>query len=70
MPNDDDTRPNLRLMPSKSGGDERKSGVSDEDRCGFCGKRRSQVESLVAGPAVFICNECVAACNKILKDDA
>jgi ATP-dependent Clp protease ATP-binding subunit ClpX len=32
--------------------------------CSFCGKSQHAVEKLVAGPAVFICNECVAECNK------
>ena len=32
--------------------------------CSFCGKSQHAVEKMVAGPAVFICNECVAECNK------
>jgi ATP-dependent Clp protease ATP-binding subunit ClpX len=32
--------------------------------CSFCGKSQHDVEKLIAGPAVFICNECVAECNK------
>ena len=32
--------------------------------CSFCGKTQHDVEKLIAGPAVFICNECVAECNK------
>lgn len=32
--------------------------------CSFCGKDQHAVDKLIAGPAVFICNECVAACNK------
>jgi ATP-dependent Clp protease ATP-binding subunit ClpX len=32
--------------------------------CSFCGKSQHAVEKLIAGPAVFICNECVAECNK------
>jgi hypothetical protein len=37
-------------------------------RCSFCGKPRSQVESIVAGPTpeVAICNECVARCAEII----
>jgi hypothetical protein len=38
-------------------------------RCSFCGKSRDQVQRLFAGPTVYICNECVAACNEILADD-
>ena len=36
-------------------------------RCSFCGKTQSQVERLVAGPGVYICNECLSLCNEILS---
>jgi len=36
--------------------------------CSFCGKSQHEVRKLIAGPAVFICDECVAICNKILDD--
>jgi ATP-dependent Clp protease ATP-binding subunit ClpX len=35
-------------------------------RCSFCGKRREQVENLIAGPGVYICVECVDLCNEII----
>jgi len=38
-------------------------------RCSFCNKRRSEVKKLIAGPLVFICNECVEVCIDILVDD-
>jgi ATP-dependent Clp protease ATP-binding subunit ClpX len=38
-------------------------------RCSFCGKTQDEVKKLVAGPTVYICNECVALCNDILKDE-
>ena len=38
-------------------------------RCSFCGKRQEQVERIIAGPNVYICNECVELCNSILEDD-
>ena len=38
-------------------------------RCSFCGKSQNTVERLVAGPNVYICNECIALCNDILKDE-
>ena len=38
-------------------------------RCSFCGKDQRQVERLVAGPNVYICNECIALCNDILNDE-
>ena len=34
--------------------------------CSFCGKSQHQVEKLIAGPYVFVCNECVAVCDAIL----
>ena len=38
-------------------------------RCSFCGKTQDQVRRLVAGPNVFICNECVMLCHDIIADD-
>lgn len=38
--------------------------------CSFCGKDASAIDALLAGPNVFICNECVAACNRILAAEA
>ncbi len=40
-----------------------------ELKCSFCGKDQRQVKKLVAGPGVYICNECVELCNDILEDD-
>jgi hypothetical protein len=36
-------------------------------RCSFCRKRDSEVEKLLGGPKVFICDACVGVCNKILE---
>jgi len=38
-------------------------------RCSFCGKSRDQVRRIVAGPGVFICDECVLLCQEIVSDD-
>ena len=38
-------------------------------RCSFCGKSQNLVKRLVAGPNVYICNECIDLCNDILKDE-
>ncbi len=38
-------------------------------RCSFCGKRQEQVGRIIAGPNVYICNECVDLCNGILRDE-
>ncbi len=37
--------------------------------CSFCGKSQNEVRKLIAGPSVFVCNECVALCNDIIKDE-
>ena len=42
----------------------RKNGL----RCSFCGKHESEVQQLIAGPHVDICDHCVARCNDILSD--
>ncbi len=36
-------------------------------RCSFCGKAQTEVKTLVAGPGVFICDECVHLCRQIIK---
>ena len=38
-------------------------------RCSFCGKGRDQVRRIIAGPGVFICDECVLLCQEIVSDD-
>ena len=38
--------------------------------CSFCGKERTEVNHLIEGPAVNICDECVAKCNNILNKDS
>jgi len=37
--------------------------------CSFCGKTGEQVQKLIAGPGVYICDECIALCNDILTED-
>jgi hypothetical protein len=39
------------------------------DCCSWCGKKSSQVKRLLTGPGVQICDECVAFCSLILRDD-
>ena len=45
---------------------------SDDDAllCSFCGKSKRQVEKLIAGPNVYICDECVDLCNEILEEES
>ena len=38
-------------------------------RCSFCGKSRDEVRKLIAGPTVYICDECVNLCNDIIAED-
>jgi ClpX C4-type zinc finger len=38
-------------------------------RCSFCQKTADRVRKLIAGPSVFICDECVDVCNQIIADD-
>jgi ATP-dependent protease Clp ATPase subunit len=37
--------------------------------CSFCGKGQQQVKKLIAGPGVYICDECIALCNEILTEE-
>jgi ATP-dependent protease Clp ATPase subunit len=38
-------------------------------RCSFCGKAKSEVGRLIAGPGVYICNECVGLCSEIIEEE-
>lgn len=37
--------------------------------CSFCGKSQNDVRKLIAGPGVYVCNECIDICNEIINDD-
>ena len=37
--------------------------------CSFCGKSQHEVKKLIAGPSVFICDECIDLCNEIIRDE-
>ena len=37
--------------------------------CSFCGKNQNDVSKLIAGPSVFICDECVDLCNDIIREE-
>ena len=47
----------------------KKSGEPEILRCSFCNKVQNDVRKLIAGPTVFICDECVEVCNDIIADD-
>ena len=42
---------------------------SDKLSCSFCGKTQDDVKKLIAGPSVYICNECVDLCNDIIEEE-
>ncbi|RMX05952.1 ATP-dependent Clp protease ATP-binding subunit ClpX [Corticibacter populi] len=48
-----------------------KKGTSGEKTlyCSFCGKSQHEVKKLIAGPSVFICDECIDLCNEIVRDE-
>jgi ATP-dependent Clp protease ATP-binding subunit ClpX len=49
-----------------------KNSKNDEGKllyCSFCGKSQHEVRKLIAGPSVFICDECVELCNDIIRDE-
>ena len=52
-------------MPDKKGSSGEKTLY-----CSFCGKSQHEVKKLIAGPSVFICDECIELCNDIIRDEA
>ena len=52
--------------------DDKQGSNNDSDRllyCSFCGKSQHEVRKLIAGPSVFICDECVELCNDIIREE-
>ncbi|WP_370257899.1 ClpX C4-type zinc finger protein, partial [Marinobacter nauticus] len=52
--------------------DERNGRGDDNGKllyCSFCGKSQHEVRKLIAGPSVFICDECVDLCNDIIREE-
>src|SRR4029078_5829057 len=52
--------------------EERKGRGADGGKilyCSFCGKSQHEVRKLIAGPSVFICDECVELCNDIIREE-
>ena len=43
--------------------------TSDLLKCSFCGKTQKQVKKLIAGPGVYICDECIDLCNEIIVEE-
>ncbi|MBL8482125.1 MAG: ATP-dependent Clp protease ATP-binding subunit ClpX [Rhodocyclaceae bacterium] len=48
---------------------DKKSGGDKLLYCSFCGKSQHEVRKLIAGPSVFICDECIELCNDIIRDE-
>lgn len=58
----------MRWEPSMS----KDKNSKDDDKllyCSFCGKSQNEVRKLIAGPSVYVCDECVELCNDIIKDE-
>ncbi len=47
----------------------KKSSNSGNYRCSFCGKSQEEVKKLIAGPTVYICDECIELCNEIVVEE-
>lgn len=47
----------------------RRSANTTGLRCSFCGKSQDEVKKLIAGPAVYICDECIELCNEIIEEE-
>jgi ATP-dependent Clp protease ATP-binding subunit ClpX len=48
---------------------DKKAGGEKLLYCSFCGKSQHEVRKLIAGPSVFICDECIELCNDIIRDE-
>ena len=48
---------------------DKKAGTEKLLYCSFCGKSQHEVRKLIAGPSVFICDECIELCNDIIRDE-
>ncbi|SDT89167.1 ATP-dependent Clp protease ATP-binding subunit ClpX [Desulfobacula phenolica] len=46
-----------------------KDEENDQFFCSFCGKNQKEVKKLIAGPSVYICNECINLCGEIIEDE-
>jgi ATP-dependent Clp protease ATP-binding subunit ClpX len=46
------------------------SDSRDDLMCSFCGKSQEEVKKLIAGPSVYICDECIQLCNEIIEEDS
>ena len=47
----------------------KKDNENDNLFCSFCGKNQKEVTKLIAGPAVYICDECIQLCSEIIEEE-
>jgi hypothetical protein len=47
----------------------RPTDANEQLLCSFCGKSQRQVKKLIAGPGVYICDECIDLCNEIIDEE-
>ncbi len=62
----------LGASPGASGGGSEMARPTDSNEqllCSFCGKSQRQVKKLIAGPGVYICDECIDLCNEIIDEE-
>ena len=57
------------MFGKEKAGQEQRPDLKEPLQCSFCQKRQDRVKKLIAGPAAFICDECVAVCVDIMADD-
>ena len=67
-PDDRSSADGVRVLDFQQAVNRMMSRSRQKIRCSFCGKNRHQVEKLVAGPGVFICNACVAMCQLYMEN--
>jgi len=48
----------------------KKDDPNDNLFCSFCGKNQKEVKKLIAGPAVYICDECIQLCSEIIEEES
>src|SRR6266487_2058596 len=68
----DRRQPDRRLHADKEVGTHEMARIGDGGdllKCSFCGKSQKQVKKLIAGPGVYICDECIDLCNEIIEEE-
>ena len=56
-------------MGEKGGTVKRKGPNNGDLLCSFCGKNQDKIKKLIAGPSVYICDECIELCNDIMVEE-